>query len=97
MNLIWTIIIGFVIGLVARFLMPGRDPMGFVFTAVLGVVGAVIAQFLGQAMGLYAPGEPAGFFGAVIGAMVVLLIARSVSDRRSVVQLKFFLSVGKHI
>lgn len=85
MNLIWTVIIGFVIGLVARFLMPGRDPMGFIFTAILGIVGAVIAQFLGQAMGLYAPGEPAGFFGAILGAMIVLFIARSVSDRRSVV------------
>lgn len=85
MALLWTIIIGFVVGLVARFFMPGRDPMGFIFTTILGVVGAVIAQFLGQAMGLYMPGEPAGFVGAVLGAMIVLFIARSVSSRRGIV------------
>jgi len=85
MALVWTIVIGFVIGLIARFLMPGRDPMGFVFTTVLGIVGAVLAQLLGQAMGLYLPGEPAGFFGSVLGAMLVLIIARTVSGRRRVV------------
>ena len=81
MQLLWTIIIGFVVGLVARALMPGRDAMGFIFTTLLGVVGALIAQFLGQAMGLYAPGEPAGFIGAVIGAMILLFIGRALSRR----------------
>ena len=81
MQLLWTIIIGFVVGLVARALMPGRDAMGFIFTTLLGVVGALIAQFLGQAMGLYAPGEPAGFVGAVIGAMILLFIGRALSRR----------------
>jgi uncharacterized membrane protein YeaQ/YmgE (transglycosylase-associated protein family) len=85
MTLLWTIVIGFVVGLVARFLTPGRDPMGFVITTVLGIVGAVLAQFLGQALGLYLPGEPAGFFGAVLGAMIILIIARTVADRRRVV------------
>lgn len=82
MHLIWTIIIGFFVGLVARFLMPGRDPMGFVFTTLLGIVGALIAQYLGAAMGLYNEAEPAGFLAAVIGAMVVLFVARSLSSRR---------------
>lgn len=81
MQLLWTIIIGFLVGLIARALMPGRDAMGFIFTTLLGVVGALIAQFLGQAMGLYAPGEPAGFVGAVIGAMILLFIGRALSRR----------------
>lgn len=81
MGIIWTIVIGFIVGLVARFLMPGRDAMGLVFTTILGVVGALVAQFLGQAMGLYAPNEPAGFIGAVIGAMILLFIARAVTRR----------------
>jgi uncharacterized membrane protein YeaQ/YmgE (transglycosylase-associated protein family) len=81
MQLLWTIIIGFVVGLIARALMPGRDGMGIIFTTLLGIVGALIAQFLGQAMGLYAPGEPAGFVGAVIGAMVLLFIGRALSRR----------------
>jgi uncharacterized membrane protein YeaQ/YmgE (transglycosylase-associated protein family) len=81
MQLLWTILIGFFVGLVARALMPGRDAMGFIFTTLLGVVGALIAQFLGQSMGLYAPGEPAGFIGAVIGAMILLFIGRALSRR----------------
>ncbi len=85
MAIVWTIIIGFVIGLVARFLLPGRDPMGFVFTCLLGVIGALIAQFMGQAMGLYGPGEPAGFFGSVIGAMILLVVARSLTNKRGVI------------
>lgn len=85
MQLLWTIIIGFFVGLVARFLMPGRDPMGFVFTTLLGIVGAVIAQYLGMAMGLYNETEPAGFLAAVIGAMAVLFIARSMSRRRGII------------
>jgi uncharacterized membrane protein YeaQ/YmgE (transglycosylase-associated protein family) len=78
MTLLWTIIIGFFIGLVARWLMPGRDSMGVIFTCLLGIVGALIAQFLGQALGWYAPGEPAGFIASVIGAMLVLFIGRRV-------------------
>ena len=78
MTLIWTIVIGFVIGVVARGVMPGRDPMGFVFTSLLGVVGAMIAQLLGQAVGFYHEGEPAGFLSSVVGSMVLLFIARRV-------------------
>jgi uncharacterized membrane protein YeaQ/YmgE (transglycosylase-associated protein family) len=86
MSIIWAIIIGFIVGLVAKFLMPGRDPGGFIITALLGIVGAVVATFLGQAMGLYAAGQSAGFIGAVIGAILVLFIYNLVvRGRRPVV------------
>lgn len=74
MSIIMAIIIGFIVGLVARFLMPGRDPMGFILTTLLGIVGALLATFVGQAMGWYAAGQSAGFIGAVIGAIIVLAI-----------------------
>jgi uncharacterized membrane protein YeaQ/YmgE (transglycosylase-associated protein family) len=82
MSIIATIIIGFLVGLVAKFLMPGRDPGGFIITTVLGVVGAMVATYLGQALGLYAAGEPAGFIGAVIGAIILLAIYRAVAGKR---------------
>ena len=72
--IIMAIIIGFLVGLVARFLMPGRDPMGFIMTTLLGIVGALLATFLGHAMGLYAAGQTAGFIGAVVGALILLAI-----------------------
>ena len=84
MTIIWAIIIGFLVGLVAKFLMPGRDPGGFIITALLGVVGALVATFLGQAMGIYAAGQSAGFIGAVIGAIVVLLVYHMIRRRRVV-------------
>jgi len=82
MGIIWTIIIGFLAGVIAKFLMPGKnEPSGFILTTLLGVVGAFIATYLGQALGWYQPGEGAGLIGAVVGAVIVLaiwgLIARS--------------------
>jgi uncharacterized membrane protein YeaQ/YmgE (transglycosylase-associated protein family) len=86
MSIIWAVIIGFIVGIVAKFLMPGRDPGGFIVTALLGIVGAVVATFLGQAMGIYAAGQAAGFIGSVIGAIVVLFIYNLiVRGRRPVV------------
>ena len=86
MSIIWAIIIGFIVGLVAKFLMPGRDPGGFIVTALLGIVGAVVATFLGQAMGIYGAGQAAGFIGAVVGAILVLFIYNLVvRGRRPVV------------
>lgn len=73
MHIVWTILIGFVIGLVAKMLTPGRDPSGFFITAAIGIAGSLIATYGGQALGLYTPGEPAGFFGALIGAIIVLV------------------------
>jgi len=78
---LWVIIIGFVIGLVARFLMPGRDAAGFIVTTLIGIGGALLASFVGQKMGWYAQGEPAGFIAAVLGAIVLLLILRAVRRR----------------
>lgn len=73
MGIIWTIIIGFIVGVVAKFIMPGgNEPSGFVLTTILGIIGAFVASYAGQALGIYAANEGAGFIGAVIGAVVVL-------------------------
>jgi uncharacterized membrane protein YeaQ/YmgE (transglycosylase-associated protein family) len=76
MSIIWTIIIGFVAGIVAKFLHPGssNEPSGFILTAALGIVGAFVATYLGQAVGWYRAGEGAGFIGAVVGAIIVLVV-----------------------
>ena len=75
MGIIWTIIIGFVAGVIAKFIMPGdNEPSGFILTTILGIVGAFVASYLGQALGFYGPGEGAGFIGAVIGAVIVLAL-----------------------
>lgn len=82
MHIIWTIIIGFIVGLIARFLMPGRDPAGFIITTILGIVGALIATYMGQAVGWYRAGEGAGFIASIIGAMILLFLYRLVIGRR---------------
>lgn len=75
MSIIWTIIIGFVAGLIAKWIMPGKnEPSGFIMTTILGIVGAVVATYLGQALGWYRADEGAGLIGAVVGAIVVLFI-----------------------
>jgi uncharacterized membrane protein YeaQ/YmgE (transglycosylase-associated protein family) len=85
MSIIWTLIIGLVAGALAKLLMPGRDPGGFIITMLLGVAGAFIATWLGQAVGWYQAGEGAGFIGAVVGAVILLIIYRLVVKRRSTV------------
>jgi uncharacterized membrane protein YeaQ/YmgE (transglycosylase-associated protein family) len=73
MGIIWTIIIGFIAGVIAKFVMPGdNEPSGFILTTILGIVGAFVASYLGQALGWYRPGEGAGLIGAVVGAIIVL-------------------------
>ena len=75
MGILWTIIIGFVAGLIAKLIHPGpNEPAGFVLTTLLGIVGAFVATFLGQALGWYRAGEGAGLIGAVVGALIVLII-----------------------
>jgi len=76
MGIIWTVLIGFVAGIVAKFLVPGNsnEPSGFVLTAILGVVGAIVATYLGQALGWYGQDEGAGLIGAVVGAVLVLFV-----------------------
>ena len=81
MGIIGTIVIGFIVGLVARFIHPGKDNMGFILTVVLGIVGAFAARFIGQAVGFYGPNENVGFIAAVIGAVVVLVIYGAVAKR----------------
>jgi uncharacterized membrane protein YeaQ/YmgE (transglycosylase-associated protein family) len=86
MSILWTIIIGFIAGVIAKFIMPGdNEPAGFILTAILGIVGAFVATFLGQALGWYGPGEGAGLIGAVVGAIIVLLVYGMVARRRRVV------------
>jgi uncharacterized membrane protein YeaQ/YmgE (transglycosylase-associated protein family) len=81
MGIIGTIIIGLLAGIVAKFLMPGRDPGGFIITILLGIAGAFVATYLGQAVGWYRAGEGAGFIGAVVGAVIPLLIYRLIAGR----------------
>ncbi len=84
MHIIVTIIIGLLVGIVAKLLMPGRDPGGFIITALLGIVGAIVATDLGRAIGLYGPDQSAGFIGAVVGAIILLAIYRLLAGRRRV-------------
>ena len=78
MSIIWTILIGFVVGILAKFLTPGRDPGGFFITAVIGIAGSLLATFAGRAMGWYGAGETAGFLAALAGAIILLLAYRMV-------------------
>ncbi|WP_375775420.1 GlsB/YeaQ/YmgE family stress response membrane protein [Bradyrhizobium sp. ma5] len=84
MGVIWTIIIGFIVGVIAKFIMPGdkSEPKGFILTAVLGIVGAFVATYLGQAVGWYAPGESTGFIGAVAGSIILLFLYGLVMGRQ---------------
>ena len=82
MGIIWTIVIGFFAGVIAKFIMPGKnEPSGFVLTTILGIVGALVASFLGKTLGWYQPGEGAGFIGAIVGAIVVLFVWGLVAKR----------------
>ena len=83
MGIIWTIVIGLLAGIVAKFLMPGRDPGGVIVTILLGIAGAFVATYLGQAIGWYTAGEAAGFVGAVLGAIILLIVYRLIRGRRT--------------
>jgi uncharacterized membrane protein YeaQ/YmgE (transglycosylase-associated protein family) len=83
MAILGAIIIGFIVGIIAKLITPGDPkPRGFILTTVLGIVGAFVGTFLGQLIGLYQPGETTGFIGAIIGAIIILLIWRQVSRPR---------------
>ena len=79
-----TIIIGFVVGVIAKFVMPGdkSEPKGFILTTILGIVGAFVATYLGQAVGWYGAGESAGFIGAIVGAVILLFIYGLIQGRQ---------------
>ena len=81
--MLWALIIGLVVGAIAKLLMPGRDPGGFIVTMLLGVAGSLVATFLGRALGWYAPGQGAGFIASVLGAVLLLWIYRKFFFRRA--------------
>lgn len=84
MSIIWTIIIGFIVGVIAKLIMPGdkSEPKGFILTTILGIVGAFVATYLGQAVGWYQPGQSAGFIGGIVGAVVVLFVYGLIAGRQ---------------
>jgi uncharacterized membrane protein YeaQ/YmgE (transglycosylase-associated protein family) len=81
LHFLWVIIIGAVVGLIAKFLVPGRDPGGFIVTPLIGIGGAVIATYLGQFLHFYEPGQNAGFIASIVGAVIILLIYRAIRRR----------------
>lgn len=84
MGILWTIVIGFVAGVLAKFIMPGdNEPKGFVLTTILGIVGAFVATWLGQALGWYSAGQGAGFIGATVGAIILLALWGVISKQRN--------------
>ncbi|WPO99994.1 GlsB/YeaQ/YmgE family stress response membrane protein [Pseudomonas sp. HR96] len=83
MGIIGTIFIGLIVGLLARFLKPGDDSMGWIMTIVLGIAGSIAATYGGQALGIYQAGEGAGFLGALVGAIVLLVIYSLITKRSS--------------
>ena len=86
MSILWTIVIGFVAGIIAKFLHPGsNETSGFILTTILGIVGAFLATFLGQALGWYRADEGAGLIGAVVGAVIVLFVWSMVARRTTAV------------
>lgn len=82
-NWLVIIVIGFVVGLLARFLKPGDDRMGLILTTLLGIAGALLAGWIGQQMGWYAPGQPAGFVGALLGAILILVVVSLFRRKRT--------------
>jgi len=81
MSLIWTIVLGFVVGVVAKLIHPGRENMGFILTTLLGIGGSLAAGYVGQALGLYQAGQGAGFIGSLIGAVVLLFVYGAVRKK----------------
>jgi uncharacterized membrane protein YeaQ/YmgE (transglycosylase-associated protein family) len=83
-HIIWIILIGFVAGVIAKFVHPGpNEPSGFILTTILGIVGAFVATYIGQALGWYQPGQGAGLAGAIVGALIILIVWSAVARRSS--------------
>ena len=81
MHLLWMIVIGLIVGALAKLVMPGRDPGGIIVTILLGIGGSLVAGLIGRSLGWYQPGEPAGFFASLIGAIIILAIYRLIIGR----------------
>jgi uncharacterized membrane protein YeaQ/YmgE (transglycosylase-associated protein family) len=82
-GILWMIVVGLVVGVIAKFVMPGRDPGGIIVTILLGIAGSFIGGYLGRMLGFYQPGQPAGFLMSIVGAIVLLILYRLVIGRRS--------------
>ncbi|MCR4409851.1 MAG: GlsB/YeaQ/YmgE family stress response membrane protein [Candidatus Saccharicenans sp.] len=74
MHIIWTILLGLAAGIIAKFIFPGKENMGWIMTTLLGIAGSFVATYLGKALGIYQPGQTAGFIGAIVGALIILFI-----------------------
>ncbi len=74
MNIIWTLLVGLVVGVLAKLIYPGKENMGWIWTIILGVAGSFVATYLGKMAGIYQPGEAAGFIGAIVGALILLFV-----------------------
>jgi uncharacterized membrane protein YeaQ/YmgE (transglycosylase-associated protein family) len=83
MHLLWMIVVGLIVGALAKLIMPGHDPGGVIVTMLLGIGGSVVAGLIGRALGWYQPGEPAGFIASIIGAVIILAIYRAIIGRRA--------------
>ena len=81
-SIVWILVIGLVIGAIAKFLMPGKDPGGCIITMLIGIAGSFVASYLGQALNWYEKGQPAGFIASIVGAMLLLLLYRLIAPRR---------------
>jgi uncharacterized membrane protein YeaQ/YmgE (transglycosylase-associated protein family) len=81
MNILWIIVIGFVVGLIAKLIMPGSGPGGFIITVLLGIAGSFVATYIGQHFGWYRQGQPAGFVGAILGSILILVVYRLITRR----------------
>ena len=82
MGFLWAVLVGLVVGALAKLIMPGRDPGGIIVTILLGIAGSLVANFLGSAMGWYAPGEAPGFIMSILGAMLLLFVYRQIKGRQ---------------
>lgn len=79
--MLWTLLIGFIVGVVAKFLMPGDQKLGIIMTTILGIIGALVGTYIGQGLGWYQEGETAGFIASVFGAIIVLVLARLLTKK----------------
>jgi uncharacterized membrane protein YeaQ/YmgE (transglycosylase-associated protein family) len=82
MGILWMLIIGLIVGAIAKLIMPGKDPGGIIVTIILGIAGAFLAGFLGRALGWYGEGDAVGFIASVVGAILLLIIYRMIAGRR---------------